>query len=83
MAKTIPFDIKYRSEIEAGTMRVITDKGYTVKIFQWDSSFRKDHPLWANIFSGDECIQMVRFKADGTSDSILAEGCGFLLIETD
>ena len=49
----IPFDIKYRPQIESGEYRVVTRKGETVRIERWDG---KDdaNPIDAFIWHNDE-----------------------------
>lgn len=37
----IPFDIKYRPEIESGRYKVVTSTGLPVEIVHWDLSLRK------------------------------------------
>ena len=36
MKKTIPFDIKYRPQIESGEMKVQTKEGYPTRKVSWD-----------------------------------------------
>lgn len=49
----IPFDIKYRPQIESGEYKVVTRKGETVRIERWDG---KDdaNPIDAFIWHNDE-----------------------------
>lgn len=37
----IPFDIKYRPEIESGRYKVVTGTGLPVEIVHWDLSLRR------------------------------------------
>ena len=50
MAK-IPFDIKYRPQIESGEYKVKTRFGEPVEIVKWDC--RGEYPILACIFDGD------------------------------
>ena len=35
----IPFDIKYRPEVESGEYKVINDNGYPIDVIKWDAEF--------------------------------------------
>ena len=43
MKKTIPFDIKYRPQVESGEMKVETEGETPVEILKWDAD--KNYPL--------------------------------------
>lgn len=47
----IPFDIKYRPQIESGEYKVVTDCGEPVEIVKWDCKGK--HPILAVIDDGD------------------------------
>ena len=41
----IPFDIKFRPQIESGEYIVITESGYPVKIYRWDYKDKEGTPI--------------------------------------
>ena len=62
--KRIPFDLQYRSQIESGEYKVVTDMGEPVEIVKWNCRGRC--PILAVIDDGDtddSCF----YKADGVS----------------
>lgn len=63
MAK-IPFDIKYRPEIEAGKFKVVTEYGERARIICWDSKYHASLPIIALVDDGDG-EDMIHFGADG------------------
>lgn len=63
MAK-IPFDIKYRPQIESGKYKVETEEGSPARIICWDSPINKERPIIAIVFDD----QIEQYKADGHYD---------------
>ena len=61
----IPFDIKYRQQIESGEYKVETYDGYPARIICWDSPIDKDRPIIAIVFDN----QIEQYKADGRYDN--------------
>ena len=49
--KRIPFDLQYRSQIESGEYKVVTDMGESVEIVKWNCRGRC--PILAVIDDGD------------------------------
>lgn len=41
----IPFDIKFRPQIESGEYTVVTESGYPVKIYRWDYKDKEGTPI--------------------------------------
>ena len=83
MKKTIPFDIKYRPEIESGEMKVQTRDGREVRIVCWDATdvtfpimgyikneFRPDSWMCdGSYFMGDEsCSDLVLVPVEDESE---------------
>lgn len=64
MAK-IPFDIKYRPQIESGEYKVETEEGSPARIICWDSPIDKERPIIAIVFDD----QIEQYKADGHYDN--------------
>ena len=67
-SKRIPFDIKYRQDIEAGRYRVETRDGRAARIVCWDAKC-KNYPVIAEIDGkvDDECTLAIQYKKDGVS----------------
>ena len=61
----IPFDIKYRPQIESGEYKVETHDGHPARIICWDSPIDKDHPIIAIVYDD----QIEQYKADGCYDN--------------
>ena len=79
--KTIPFDIKYRPQIESGEYKVITDKGNEVRILDWNLNRcgRNDIVCAVKAESSDnENVQI--YYEDG---KMVSNGISKLKIETD
>lgn len=64
MAK-IPFDIKYRPQIENGEYKVVTENNEPARIICWDSTINKERPIIAIVFDD----QIEQYKADGRYDN--------------
>ena len=64
MAK-IPFDIKYRPQIESGKYKVVTQDDEPARIICWDSTINKERPIIAIVFDD----QIEQYKADGHYDN--------------
>ena len=62
--KKIPFDIKFRPEIEAGKYKVVTEYGEPVRIICWDSKYHTDLPVIALVNDGDG-EDMIHLSKDG------------------
>ena len=63
--KTIPFDLKYRPEIESGECKLVTRAGYPARIVCWDA--KGDWPIMALYDeNGDEMATWVH--EDGRYD---------------
>lgn len=79
--KKIPFDIKYRSEIESGRYKVETKSGCPVKIIYWER--QGDMPIIGIVSEhrfGNDFEIIDTYRIDGTS---AYEGAGSLVIVTD
>lgn len=63
MAK-IPFNIKYRPQIESGKYKVVTEDDEPARIICWDSTIDKERPIIAIVY---DC-QIEQYKADGRYD---------------
>lgn len=61
----IPFDIKYRPQIESGEYKVKTKDGSPARIICWDSPIDKERPIIAIVFD----YQIEQYKADGRYDN--------------
>lgn len=65
MAK-IPFNIKYRPQIESGEYKVVTENDdEPARIICWDSPINKERPIIAIVFDD----QIEQYKADGRYDN--------------
>ncbi len=60
----IPFDIKYRPQIESGEYKVVTCDGFPARIICWDSPIDKDRPIICIVFDD----QIEQYKVDGRFD---------------
>ena len=78
----IPFDIKYRPEIESGKYKVVTEFGEPVRIICWDSKYHSDLPIIALIDDGDG-EDMIHLSANGKYEIDSKRGFTHLLIITD
>lgn len=79
--KKIPFDIKYRTEIESGKYKVETKSGRPVKIIYWER--QGDMPIIGIVSEhrfGNDFEIIDTYRIDGTS---AYEGAGSLIIVTD
>lgn len=72
MAK-IPFDIKFRPQIESGEYKVETSDGCPARIICWDSPINEDRPIICIVYDN----QIEQYKADGRYDY---ETCNYDLI---
>ena len=67
MKKTIPFDIKYRPQIESGEMKVQTKEGYPTRIICWDRKGHEFCPICGLVYSEKQKLEDVHtFRLDGT-----------------
>lgn len=64
MAK-IPFDIKFKPQIESGKYKVVTEDDEPARIICWDSTINKERPIIAIVFND----QIEQYKADGRYDN--------------
>lgn len=65
MAK-IPFNIKYRPQIESGEYKVVTENNdEPARIICWDSPINKERPIIAIVFDD----QIEQYKTDGRYDN--------------
>lgn len=64
MAK-IPFDIKWKPQIESGEYKVVTESDEPARIICWDSAINKERPIIAIVFDD----QIEQYKADGRYDN--------------
>ncbi len=72
--KKIPFNIKYRPEIEAGKYKVVTEHGESVRIICWDSKFCGAYPVIALISDGDgEDIIHISESGNSNNNSVKGE----------
>jgi len=72
--RRIPFDIKYRPEIEAGKYKVVTEHGESVRIICWDSKFWGAYPVIALISDGDgEDIIHISESGNSNNNSVRGE----------
>ena len=71
--KRIPFDIKYRPEIEAGKYKVVTEYGESVRIICWDSKFCNAYPVIALISDGDG-EDIIHLNESGSSNNNSVRG---------
>ena len=78
MKKVIPFDIKYRPQVESGEMKVQTMDGRNVRIVYWDSTEEK-FPIMGYI-SGE--FRPDSWMCDG-SNFIGRESCNDLVLVTE
>lgn len=60
----IPFDMKYRPQIESGKYKVVTEDDEPARIICWDSTIDKERPIIAIVYDG----QIEQYKADGRYD---------------
>ena len=79
--KTIPFDIKYRPQIESGTYKVVTDKGCEVRVLDWNLNRcgRNDIVCAVKAESSDNENVQIYYK-DGL---MVSNGISRLKIETN
>ena len=61
----IPFDIKYRPQIESREYKVETEDDSPASIICWDSPINKERPIIAIVFND----QIEQYKADGRYDN--------------
>lgn len=78
----IPFDIKYRPEIESGKYKVVTEFGEPVRIICWDSKYHSDLPVIALIDDGDG-EDMIHLSTNGKREIDKRRGWTQLWILTD
>lgn len=64
MAK-IPFDIKFKPQIESGKYKVVTEDDEPARIICWDSTINKERPIIAIVFDD----QIEQYKANGRYDN--------------
>ena len=78
----IPFNIKYRPEIESGKYKVVSEFGEPTRIICWDSKYHSNLPVIALIDDGDG-EDMVHVSSDGKSEIDQRKGFTRLVIVTD
>lgn len=69
----IPFDIKYRPQIESGEYTVESENGRPVKILYWDANNFYDMPIIGLYNNGevDVVIQYNKYGASGNNNTSL------------
>lgn len=72
MSKRIPFNIKYRPQIESGEYKVITNDGHNVRIICWDKRT-----------SGEECIVALVSGEEGGEKTLHYTKEGYCTSSTD
>ena len=72
MKKTIPFDIKYRPQIESGEYKVQTRCGENVRILDWN--IHGDHPIVAEIWEEQDGVVI---EESIRVDSFTTFGCAW------
>lgn len=62
----IPFDIKYRPQIESGEFKVESEDGYPVRILCWDARNFYDWPIIGLYFNGEVDV-VIEYNIHGAS----------------
>jgi len=79
--KTIPFDIKYRPQIESGEYKVITDKGNQVRVLDWNLNRCGRNDIVCAVKAESSDNETVQIYYD--NGVMVSNGISRLKIETD
>jgi len=79
--KTIPFDIKYRPQIESGKYKVITDKGNQVRVLDWNLNRCRRNDIVCAVKAESSDNETVQIYYD--NGVMVSNGISRLKIETD
>lgn len=75
---TIPFDIKYRPQIESGEYKVFNSSGMPVRIVAWDFKSQFKEPIYALITTSDGYEYGCSYTEDGR---YIGNNSNYLVIE--
>lgn len=79
--RTIPFDIKYRPQIESGEYKVVTDKGNEVRILDWNLNRYGRNDIVCAVKAESSDNETVQIYYD--SGVMVSNGTSMLKIETN